>query len=96
VSKTNPRERAIRLAGPALTSPRKTETTIFKLGVYSKNLIQEALKVRQSRARDDHGISTAMSLFGYAKKATAFVFTEFYEEVFALNLKLARLEYRIH
>lgn len=37
-----------------------------------------------------------MSLFGYAKKAAAFVFTEFYEEVFALNLKLARLEYRIH
>lgn len=96
MSKTNPRNGAIRLTRPAPTGPRKTETTISKLGVYSKNLIQEALKVCQSRARDDHGISTAMSLFGYAKKAAAFVFTEFYEEVFALNLKLARLEYRIH
>ncbi|GAT32915.1 hypothetical protein TSACC_21318 [Terrimicrobium sacchariphilum] len=37
-----------------------------------------------------------MGLFGNTKKAPTFVLTEFYEEMFALYLKLARLEYRIH
>jgi hypothetical protein len=60
------------------------------------DLVEQTLKLAQPRARDDYRIAPAVSFFGDPQEAAAFVFTKLNEEVFALNLQLARLKYGIH
>jgi hypothetical protein len=62
----------------------------------SEHFIQEAFEFLEPRAGDDHRITASVGFFGNPQKATPIVFTEFDEEVLALDLNLARLKYGIH
>ena len=61
-----------------------------------ENFIEHALELFQSRARNDHCIPPAMGLLRDAEKSSALILAVFDEKVFALNLKLARFQNRIH
>ena len=62
----------------------------------SEHFIQEAFEFLEPRAGNDHRIAASVGFFGYPQKTTAVILTKLDEEVLALDLNLARLEYGIH
>jgi hypothetical protein len=61
-----------------------------------KHVVDGGSKLGRPSARDDDGISPAMSFLGNAKESPPIVFTEFHIEVLPFDLDLLRFDNMIH
>jgi len=58
----------------------------FVVGMNRDDFVEHAFEFTQSRAGNDDGITASVSFLGDPEEASAFVFAELYEEMFALDL----------